>query len=208
MSAGGKVRVGVCCVCGERGGGRYGGGKAERVCRFQRVHWHGPDVCTRARMYVCVCVWGGVSYRCLGTGATWSGRPCTRSTRTARGLCPVAPPPPPPHQRSVPEHPTTHIALACFPPYLSPLPPPFFCAPAPCSRNNFERAQTDVFEVQAAVGEPKYLRIGHDNAGLGASWHLQEVVLSNPGMADMQFVANRWVAWMFKPQRRERQAGG
>ena len=59
------------------------------------------------------------------------------------------------------------------------------------SANNFERAQTDTFEVQAAVGEIKYIRIGHDNAGIGASWHLQEVILSSPGMADTQFIANR-----------------
>ncbi|KAG2499991.1 hypothetical protein HYH03_002273 [Edaphochlamys debaryana] len=62
------------------------------------------------------------------------------------------------------------------------------------SANNFERGMTDVFEVEAAVGEIKCIRIGHDNSGFGASWHLQEVILSSPSIADMQFVANRWLA--------------
>ncbi|PNH12713.1 Lipoxygenase y domain-containing protein 1 [Tetrabaena socialis] len=62
------------------------------------------------------------------------------------------------------------------------------------SSNNYERGQTDVFEVEAAVGELKYIRIGHDNRGFGPSWHLQEVVMSSPSMADVQFVANRWLS--------------
>ncbi|GFR41097.1 hypothetical protein Agub_g1741 [Astrephomene gubernaculifera] len=62
------------------------------------------------------------------------------------------------------------------------------------SANNFERGMTDTFEVEAAVGEVKYIRIGHDNSGFGASWHLQEVLLSTPSAPDMQFVANRWLS--------------
>lgn len=61
------------------------------------------------------------------------------------------------------------------------------------SANNFERAQVDTFEVEAAVGEIKSIRIGHDNSGFGASWHLDQVILSNPAIPDLQFVANRCV---------------
>ncbi|GLC44364.1 hypothetical protein PLESTF_000049800 [Pleodorina starrii] len=62
------------------------------------------------------------------------------------------------------------------------------------SANNFERGMTDTFEVEAAVGEIKYIRIGHDNSGFGASWHLQEVIMSTPSAPDLQFVANRWLS--------------
>ncbi|KAG2450199.1 hypothetical protein HYH02_000301 [Chlamydomonas schloesseri] len=62
------------------------------------------------------------------------------------------------------------------------------------SANNFERAQVDTFEVEAAVGEVKSIRIGHDNSGFGASWHLDQVILSNPAIPDLQFVANRWLS--------------
>jgi hypothetical protein len=31
----------------------------------------------------------------------------------------------------------------------------------------------DDFELEAAVGELQAIRIGHDNTGCGASWHLQ-----------------------------------
>ncbi|KAJ9527245.1 hypothetical protein QJQ45_025481 [Haematococcus lacustris] len=60
--------------------------------------------------------------------------------------------------------------------------------------NNFERGMADIFELEAAVGELRYIKIGHDNTGLGPSWHLQEVLVSSPGMPDKQFVANRWLA--------------
>ena len=65
------------------------------------------------------------------------------------------------------------------------------------SHNNFERAsvcefsilsalalavfispylpydQVDTFEVEATIGDLKYIRIGHDNTGPGPGWHLQ-----------------------------------
>eukprot|EP00775_Hariotina_reticulata_P001782 gene1782-2116_t len=62
------------------------------------------------------------------------------------------------------------------------------------SKNNFERGGSDSFEVRAAVGELQALRIGHDNSGVGPSWHLQEVFVSCPGTQQLQFVANRWLA--------------
>ncbi|KAF6256823.1 hypothetical protein COO60DRAFT_1640423 [Scenedesmus sp. NREL 46B-D3] len=62
------------------------------------------------------------------------------------------------------------------------------------SKNDFERGSCCCFELDAAVGEVQALRIGHDNTGLGPSWHLQEVLVSSAGMAPLQFVANRWLA--------------
>lgn len=41
------------------------------------------------------------------------------------------------------------------------------------SKNDFERGSCCTFELEAAVGELQALRIGHDNTGLGPSWHLQ-----------------------------------
>jgi len=63
------------------------------------------------------------------------------------------------------------------------------------SANNFEKGQTDVFEIEALNVSPlQFLRIGHDNSGIGASWHLSEVLVSSPGMPEAQFVADRWLA--------------
>ncbi len=48
------------------------------------------------------------------------------------------------------------------------------------SRNDFERANTDVFMFEEKnVGSLKKIRIGHDGSGLGAGWHLQRVVVEN-----------------------------
>lgn len=41
---------------------------------------------------------------------------------------------------------------------------------------------------------PRYIKIGHDNTGLGPSWHLKDIILSSPGMNDKQFIADRWLA--------------
>eukprot|EP00798_Chlamydomonas_sp_ICE-L_P018435 gene18435-24911_t len=70
------------------------------------------------------------------------------------------------------------------------------------SANNFERGMVETFDVNAKVGQVKFIKIGHDNTGLGPSWHLQarivrhvdEVILLSPGIPDMQFLANRWLA--------------
>uniref|UniRef100_A0A383W527 PLAT domain-containing protein n=1 Tax=Tetradesmus obliquus TaxID=3088 RepID=A0A383W527_TETOB len=62
------------------------------------------------------------------------------------------------------------------------------------SKNDFERGSCCCFKLDAAVGELQALRIGHDNSGLGPTWHLQEVLVSSAGMAPLQFVANRWLA--------------
>ena len=48
------------------------------------------------------------------------------------------------------------------------------------SKNNFERAEVDVFSFPALVnvGEMKRILIGHDNSGAGAAWHLNKVTLT------------------------------
>ena len=44
------------------------------------------------------------------------------------------------------------------------------------SKNDFERNSVDVFNLTLPnVGEMKRIRIGHDNWGLGADWHLKMV---------------------------------
>jgi hypothetical protein len=45
------------------------------------------------------------------------------------------------------------------------------------------------------VGEPFKLRVGHDNKGLGAAWHLDRIELHDlASEAVYFFVANRWLA--------------
>ena len=56
-----------------------------------------------------------------------------------------------------------------------------------------ERNQIDIFEIDAKIGQIKAIQIGHDNTGLGASWHLDQVAITSPGMTDMLFVAKRWL---------------
>ena len=44
------------------------------------------------------------------------------------------------------------------------------------SKNNFERNTVDHFDLTLPnVGVMKRIRIGHDNSGLGADWHLNMV---------------------------------
>ena len=47
-------------------------------------------------------------------------------------------------------------------------------------RNDFETNQMDVFEFENRnVGRMAKIRIGHDNSGLGAAWHLDKVIVEN-----------------------------
>ena len=49
------------------------------------------------------------------------------------------------------------------------------------SKNDFERNNVDVFNLTLPnVGEMKRIRIGHDNWGLGADWHLKLVGSAAP----------------------------
>jgi len=48
--------------------------------------------------------------------------------------------------------------------------------------NKFEQGQTDTFAIEGAeVGQVTQLTIGHDNAGLGASWYLGSVEVTELG---------------------------
>ena len=38
--------------------------------------------------------------------------------------------------------------------------------------------QVDEFEVEACIGDLKYIKIGHDNSGPGPGWHLQVKLLT------------------------------
>eukprot|EP00047_Mylnosiga_fluctuans_P014195 m.36272 g.36272 ORF g.36272 m.36272 type:complete len:2392 (+) comp5381_c0_seq2:48-7223(+) len=62
--------------------------------------------------------------------------------------------------------------------------------------NNFERGQLDVFKIEIPdIGTPYKLRVGHDNKGLGAAWHLDNIVLRNLATeTHYTFVANRWLS--------------
>ena len=45
------------------------------------------------------------------------------------------------------------------------------------------------------MGDPTKLRIGHDNSGLSAAWHLDSVVIRNLSASTVYtFVAQRWLS--------------
>jgi lipoxygenase homology domain-containing protein 1 len=44
------------------------------------------------------------------------------------------------------------------------------------NKNKFERAQEDVFDVEAAdLGKLRKLKVWHDNSGIGAAWFLDRI---------------------------------
>jgi hypothetical protein len=62
------------------------------------------------------------------------------------------------------------------------------------NKNKFERGQEDVFDIEAAdLGKLEKLKIWHDNAGMGAAWHLDkvEVVHTNKNERFM-FPCEQW----------------
>lgn len=61
-------------------------------------------------------------------------------------------------------------------------------------RNKFERGQTDVFTVDAKVGEIEKIRIGHDNRGGFAGWFLDKVIIDVPSLGQKAvFPCGRWL---------------
>ena len=61
--------------------------------------------------------------------------------------------------------------------------------------NMFEAGKVDVFKIKCEdVGELRKLRIGHDNKGISAAWHLKEVLVESQldGMRWL-FKCNRWL---------------
>ena len=50
--------------------------------------------------------------------------------------------------------------------------------------------QVDTFEVEATIGDLKYIRIGHDNTGPGPGWHLQVIKLQSSTLHGTPFDAD------------------
>lgn len=64
-------------------------------------------------------------------------------------------------------------------------------------RNKFERGQTDIFHYEnlLSLGELRKIRIWHDNSGLGASWYLGSVdVTDELTEKTYHFVCQRWLS--------------
>jgi len=63
-------------------------------------------------------------------------------------------------------------------------------------KGEFERGKTDVCKFEAMdLGVLTKIRIGHDNAGLGASWFLDKVIIRNVRTNDLYtFVYNQWLS--------------
>merc|ERR1712159_861360 len=58
----------------------------------------------------------------------------------------------------------------------------------------FERDQVDSFTIESVdVGNVLKIRIGHDNKGGFAGWHLKSVTISTSTMEKLTFVADRWL---------------
>ena len=63
------------------------------------------------------------------------------------------------------------------------------------SKDNFERNQVDTFffELPYSLGELEYVRIGHDNFGIGAAWHCNRVEVTELSTNKMvTFPCGRW----------------
>ncbi|MEW5309958.1 MAG: hypothetical protein WDW38_001797 [Sanguina aurantia] len=73
------------------------------------------------------------------------------------------------------------------------------------SKNNYERAAVDVFTLTAVnLGALKRIVIGHDNSGLGAAWHLQQVeVLCVNTDQQCTFYYNDWLSKSDAPYKLE-----
>ncbi len=63
-------------------------------------------------------------------------------------------------------------------------------------KDQFESGKVDKFDVNLPdIGEPKRIKIGHDNKGSFAGWHLEKVVLENNLNGNKYlFNCNRWLA--------------
>ena len=62
---------------------------------------------------------------------------------------------------------------------------------------SFKRARTDVFNVEVAelLGRLSRIDIGHDNAGVGPGWYLDQVLVDCPSAGIEQvFCCDKWLA--------------
>ncbi|XP_033751254.1 lipoxygenase homology domain-containing protein 1-like isoform X2 [Pecten maximus] len=64
------------------------------------------------------------------------------------------------------------------------------------NKNKFEGGQTDKFLVEAVnIGELKKIKIGHDDAGGGAPWFLDDVVIDSPSLGKCWvFPCHKWLS--------------
>lgn len=63
------------------------------------------------------------------------------------------------------------------------------------NENSFERGQRDEYDIKCQdLGSIRAVKIGHDNRGVGAAWHLQEVVVESK-LDGRQWLCqcNRWL---------------
>lgn len=63
-------------------------------------------------------------------------------------------------------------------------------------KSSFERNKEDRFNVEVEdVGEPYKIRVGHDNKGFGAAWHLDKVVMIHQTSAkSYEFPCGEWLS--------------
>jgi hypothetical protein len=63
-------------------------------------------------------------------------------------------------------------------------------------KDQFESGKIDKFDLLLPeIGEPKRIKIGHDNKGSFAGWHLEKVILENNlSKKKYSFNCNRWLA--------------
>ncbi|XP_050409617.1 lipoxygenase homology domain-containing protein 1 [Patella vulgata] len=64
------------------------------------------------------------------------------------------------------------------------------------NKNKFEKGQKDEFILEAVqIGDLKKIRIGHDNAGGGGAWFLENVVIDAPSLGKKWvFQCGRWLS--------------
>eukprot|EP00794_Sanderia_malayensis_P016965 gene16965-18674_t len=63
--------------------------------------------------------------------------------------------------------------------------------------DNFERGKSDIFTVECLeeYSPMHHIRIGHDNSGIGAGWHLEKIVIESPTTGIVQtFFCRKWLA--------------
>jgi len=60
--------------------------------------------------------------------------------------------------------------------------------------DDFESGDTDVYTVQASVGDLTKIKIGHDDSGWGSGWFLDKVVIESSALGKKwEFLCGRWL---------------
>ncbi|KAL3842214.1 hypothetical protein ACJMK2_020253, partial [Sinanodonta woodiana] len=71
----------------------------------------------------------------------------------------------------------------------------YFLKSSLTNKNKFEGGNKDLFNLEAvSIGELKKIKIGHDNAGGGAAWYLEQVNIDCPSLGrNWKFPCRRWL---------------